>query len=88
MNPAAPLRDRRVLQALFDEFGADLTETGAQAEIVMVGGSWLLWHTRRAATFDVDSGRRLDGRLVEAARRVSDRHDLARDWLNDHASGF
>lgn len=88
MNPAAPLRDREVLRALFDELGRELTEIGAQAEIVMVGGSWLLWHTQRAATYDVDSAKRLDGRLVEAAYRVSDRHGLARDWLNDHATGF
>lgn len=88
MNSSAPLRDREVLRALFDEVGNELTEIGAQAEIVMVGGSWLLWHTQRAATFDVDSGRRLDGRLVEVARRVSDRRDLARDWLNDHAAAF
>lgn len=74
MNTGAPLRDREVLEALFDEVGRELTGIGAQSETVMVGGSWLLWHTQRAATFDVDSAKRLDGRLVEAAQRVWTHH--------------
>jgi hypothetical protein len=44
--------------------------------VPMVGGSWLLWHTQRAATYDVDSAKRLDPALGVAASRVSARHDL------------
>lgn len=88
MSSAAPLENREILEALFDELGHELTELGATAEIVMVGGSWLLWHTRRAATRDVDSAKRLDGSLTTAAHRISSRHDLEEHWLNDDAAMF
>ena len=88
MNSAAPLENREVLEALFDELGRELTDLGGTSEIVMVGGSWLLWHTQRAATHDVDSARRLDDTLTVAARRVSFRHDLEEDWVNDNAAMF
>lgn len=60
MSPAAPLHDREQLEALFDELAAELAAVGAGAEIVMVGGSWLLWNGHRAATRDVDSAKALD----------------------------
>ena len=82
------LTDRDELEGLFDELAAELRRLGIRAEIVMVGGSWMLWHTERAATRDVDSGRRFDSDLTEAIDRVGTRHDLAEDWLNDHAAAF
>ena len=88
MTSATPLGDRSDLEALFVELGRELLELGAVAEVVMVGGSWLLWHTQRAATRDVDSAKRLDGAVVDAARRVAAQHDLADDWLNDRAAMF
>lgn len=36
----------------------------------MVGGSWMLWHTQRAAPRDVDSARRFATDLTEAINRV------------------
>ena len=88
MSSATPFGDRSDLDALFVELGRELLEVGAVAEVVMVGGSWLLWHTQRAATRDVDSATRLDEAVVDAVRRVATRHDLADDWLNDRASTF
>lgn len=88
MSSAAPLGNRDDLEALFAELGAELDALDATGEIVMVGGSWLLWHTQRAATYDVDSATRLDDALTVAASRVSARHDLGEDWLNDRAAMF
>lgn len=42
----------------------------------------------RETTEDVDSVRRLEPRLREAAARVAVARDLAPDWLNDHAVAF
>lgn len=86
MTSAAPLGDKNTLEELFDELGRELAEVGATAEIVMVGGSRLLWHTKRAATHDVDSARRFDETLTAAAARVATRHDLDEGWLNDNAA--
>lgn len=88
MSTAAPLGNRDVLEALFDELGRELDALGTAAEIVMVGGSWLLWHGRRTATWDVDSARRLSDHLTIASRHVASRHDLAEDWVNDGAAMF
>jgi len=51
------LRDRHELESLFVELAEELTLLGASADIVMVGGSWMLWHSQRASTRDVDSAR-------------------------------
>ena len=88
MNSAAPIGNRADLIALFDALGSELSDQGVTAEIVMVGGSWLLWHAQRAATHDVDSAKRLHDEVRAAARRVARRSDLAPDWLNDQAAGF
>lgn len=82
------LSDREDLEALFDEFAAELRRLGVTAEVVMVGGAWLLWHAQRVATRDVDSARRLDAQLTEAIDAVGQRHDLRRGWLNDVAAAF
>jgi hypothetical protein len=88
VTSARALGNRSDLDALFVELGRELLEVGAVAEIVMVGGSWLLWHTQRTATRDVDTAKRLDDAAVDAVRRVAARHDLADDWLNDRAAMF
>lgn len=88
MESSAPLHDRQVLETLFDELGRELEALGTTAEIVMVGGCWLLWHGGRSATHDVDSARRLDAQLATAVRRVASRHDLEDRWVNDSAAMF
>lgn len=82
------LNDRDELEALFEELARELTDLGATADVVMVGGSWMLWHSQRASTRDVDSARRLDVDLKGAIDRVGSRHDLQEGWLNDAATPF
>jgi len=82
------LTDRDELETLFDELGAELTRLGTTAEVVMVGGSWMLWHSQRASTRDVDSARRFDTDISEAVERVGFNHDLSPGWLNDAAAAF
>jgi hypothetical protein len=82
------LHDRGELESLFDELAAELVQLGTFVEVVMVGGSWMLWHAQRASTRDVDSARRFDTDLSEAINRVGARHDLHRGWLNDRAAMF
>ena len=82
------LSDRDELEALFDELSAELARLGAATEVVMVGGSWMLWHSQRASTRDVDSARRFETDVSEPVARVASRHGLARGWLNDAAAAF
>ncbi|MCU0268474.1 MAG: hypothetical protein MUF83_07480 [Acidimicrobiales bacterium] len=86
--PYGLLSDRGQLESLFDELAEELTRLHATAEIVMVGGAWMLWHLRRASTRDVDSARRFGAELAQAADRVGDRHHLRPGWLNDDAAAF
>ncbi len=85
---AALLHDRRELEVVFAELAMELEGLGVVADVVMVGGAWLLWHAQRAATRDVDSARRLPGAIAEAIRRVGEAHDLGAHWLNDDAAPF
>lgn len=85
---AGVLSDRGELRALFDELAAELRALDASAEIVMVGGSWLLWHELRPSTRDVDSARRFEADLAKTITRIGKRHDLKDDWLNDRAAAF
>jgi hypothetical protein len=82
------LSDRGELEALFDELASELRRLGVAADVVMVGGAWLLWHAQRVATRDVDSARRLDPQLTGAIDAVGQRHDLRSGWLNDAAAAF
>ncbi len=82
------LTDRAELEGLFAELAAELARLGATAHVVMVGGSWMLWHDQRTSTRDVDSARRFDTDITTATARVAARHDLAPDWLNDASAGF
>src|SRR5690606_20719646 len=68
--------------------GHELLRDDTVAEVVMVGGSWLLWHEQRASTRDVDSARKVGPGFAEAVRRVAARRGLPDDWLNDRASMF
>ncbi|MEZ5143937.1 MAG: hypothetical protein R2726_15660 [Acidimicrobiales bacterium] len=81
------LTDRAELESLFDELAAELERLGTSAEIVVVGGSWMLWHAHRSSTRDVDSARRIAAEIVEAVDRVGARHVLSSAWLNDDAAG-
>lgn len=87
---AAPglLSDRGDVEALFDDLAAEFRRVGVAADVVMVGGAWLLWHAQRVATRDVDSARWLDAQLAEAIDEVGKRHDLRPGWLNDAAAAF
>lgn len=87
-SSATPLGDRSDLEAVFDELAEEMSSADVTAEVVMVGGSWLLWHTHRAATRDVDSATPLSSEVLEAARVVGARRDLPDGWLNDHAAPF
>lgn len=82
------LSDRRELELLFDELATELDHLRMSAEVVMVGGAWLLWHAQRAATRDVDSARRLNSQVTKAIEAVGERHDLQPGWLNDSAAAF
>ena len=52
--------DRDELESIFEELARELDELGTAVDVVMVGGSWMLWHSQRAWTRDVDSARRFD----------------------------
>ncbi len=64
------LNDRDELESLFSELADELARLGISADVVMVGGSWMLWHSQRASTRDVDSARRFDTDLSDAVNRV------------------
>lgn len=82
------LEDRAELEALFDELNLELAALGTTAHVVMVGGAWMLWHSRRLSTRDVDSARKLSSDLAATVEKIADRHDLSRQWLNDSAAPF
>lgn len=74
---------KRLVSEVADELDGECDRT-----IVVVGGSLLAWHGLRDSTEDVDSIRHLDAGLRRAVRSVAERHGLAVDWLNDHATAF
>lgn len=74
----ALLTDRDELEELFEELADELAQLGTSAEIVIVGGAWMLWHSQRLSTRDVDSARRFDSDLSKAVESVGARHDLPR----------
>ena len=82
------LLSREELESLFEELALELDGRGEPIEILMVGGSWLLWFDLRDATRDVDSASRLPKETVAAVARIASRHDLEADWLNDSAVAF
>ena len=82
------LSSRDELETLFDDLAEELAQLGTTAEVVMVGGSWMLWHSQRQSTRDVDSARRFETDLSEVIDRVAATHDLTPGWLNDAAAAF
>ncbi len=64
--------DRSELVAVFDEFAHELATLGKTAQVVMVGGAWMLWHSQRTSTRDVDSARPLEPGLVDAVVKVAE----------------
>ena len=79
---------RDLLQRLFDEVAEEFSRLGIEGEVLMVGGSWMLWFGLRDSTRDVDSARTLPAEAASAIADVAGRHDLAADWLNDSATAF
>jgi hypothetical protein len=88
MTPPGLLTGHDQLESLFDELAEELQLLDTVADVVMVGGAWMLWHSQRASTRDVDSARRFDNDLSEAVDRVGSRHELAEGWLNDAAAAY
>ena len=86
--PDELLADRQMLERLFNELATELEASGTAADVVMVGGAWMLWHSRRAATLDIDAVKRLDPAIAPAVQSVAARQDLANQWLNDAAAPF
>lgn len=82
------IEDRSELEAVFHEFAQELAALGTSAQVVMVGGAWMLWHSLRRSTRDVDSARPLAPGLESAVVKVAGRHGLSRKWLNDSAAAF
>lgn len=82
------LEDRAELEALFDELSRELIALGTTAHVVMVGGAWMLWHSHRRSTRDVDSARKLSSDLAATVEKIAERHDLSKQWLNDSAAPF
>jgi len=88
VSDAAPIPNREVLESILRELARELAAEGLDVEVVMVGGAWLLWHTERSATRDVDSVVGLDASAKVVVERVGRRRGMAPDWLNDRAAGF
>ncbi len=82
------LLDRDAIRSLLLEVADELSGDEGTRTLVMVGGSLLAWRGLRQSTEDVDSVRLLDAPLRAAVARVAERHDLAPDWLNSHATAF
>lgn len=82
------LLDRDAIRSLLLEVADELSGAEGTRTLVMVGGSLLAWRGLRQSTEDVDSVRLLDAPLRAAVARVAERHDLAPDWLNSHATAF
>ncbi len=66
------------LRVLADELGPGRH----QHVLVLVGGAQMTVHGLRPSTRDLDSVRRLDAELVQAAQRVAQRRSLRQNWLN------
>lgn len=79
---------RDELERLFDEVAEEFSRLGITGEVLMVGGSWMLWFGLRDSTRDVDSARRLPTEAAAAIADVAGRHDLDPDWMNDSATPF
>lgn len=85
MTPSGMFTGERI-RLLVGEVAELLDPGRPQATVIIVGGSLLAWRGLRLATEDVDSSVRIDADVKAAVRIVAERHQLAVDWLNDHAA--
>jgi hypothetical protein len=87
MTLGVPINDAQIRQYL-REVADELSPSGPQHVLVVVGGALLAWFGLREATQDVDSVTRFADELADAVRLVAERHDLAPAWVNHHAAAF
>ena len=85
--PEVPL-DGADIRAHLHEVAAELGSAGPRQTVVLVGGALLALAGLRKSTVDVDTVRMLDAELRRAVATVAGAHDLAPNWLNDHAAAF
>lgn len=81
-----------ILAALSDLAGAlaegELARGQVAVELIVVGGAYLALRDLRSGTDDIDTVTRLSRDLTEVIAALAGRHDLAPDWLNDHAAPY
>lgn len=80
--------DGELIRSYVQEIVEELSPSGPQHTLIVVGGSLLAWQGLRAATGDVDSLLPVSGELREAIETVAARHGLASNWVNDRAQMF
>lgn len=80
--------DGEHIRTYLGEVADELSSTGPQHTLIIVGGALLAWHGLRDATLDVDTIRAIDAEVIEAVHRVADRHGLAPRWVNAAAASF
>ena len=82
--------DRSRIMKLFGELSEELERNGLRGHVYIIGGAALIaGYGRKRSTNDVD-GKIVYEKLgvTEAARRLAERHDLPRNWLNENATLF
>ena len=79
--------EKSELNGYLNELAKEYKKCGGRkmpVEIIMVGGAAILGrYTFRAMSADIDACAQLPEALLEAARRVGERHGLAEDWFNN-----
>lgn len=79
--------EKSELDAYLNELAKEYKKCGGRKmpiEIILVGGAAILGrYTFRAMSADIDACAQLPEALLEAARRVGERHGLAEDWFNN-----
>lgn len=82
--------DRSRIMKLFGELSEELERNGLRGHVYIIGGAALIaGYGRKRSTNDVDGKIVYEKRgVTEAARRLAERHDLPRNWLNENATLF
>ena len=75
---------------LFGELSEELERQGLRGHVYIVGGAALIaGYGRKRSTHDVDGRIVYEKRgVMEAARRLAEKHDLPTNWLNENATLF